>query len=212
MSAIAGTPVSPGTVFIDRYEVQDEIGRGGMGEVRRVYDALLDRTVAMKVLGLPILDNPIARARFAREAGITAGLQHPGIVPVHDRGELPDGRLWYTMREVLGRTLADVIADVHRVSGDHAWRDTPDGWNLRRLIETLLRVCEAMAYAHREGIVHRDLKPQNVMVGAFGEVQVMDWGLARLMQVFDHEGTYGELDDSSFSRSFISIETPERNP
>ena len=164
--------------FAHRYKDLGVIGRGGMGEVRRVYDRILDRTVAMKILGTTLLDNGLARQRFMMEAGITAGLQHPGIVPVHDRGELPDGRLWYTMREVRGRTLAHVISSVHAVSADASWRPSDDGWTLRRLVEVLLRVTEAMAYAHRQGIIHRDLKPQNVMVGAFGEVQVMDWGLA----------------------------------
>ncbi len=182
----AGSTLGPGGVappdgeasLVDRYTDLGLIGRGGMGEVRRVYDRVLDRAVAMKILGHALLDNAVARRRFMSEAGITAGLQHPGIVPVHERGELADGRLWYTMREVRGRTLAQVVETVHATSGDGGWRASHDGWSLRRLVEVLLRVTEAIAYAHREGIIHRDLKPQNIMVGAFGEVQVMDWGLA----------------------------------
>ncbi len=173
-------PANPAPIdFDERYDDRGLIGRGGMGEVRRVFDHTLDRTVAMKILGMAFIDNPPARERFALEAGVTAGLQHPGIVPVHDSGSLTDGRLWFTMREVRGRTLAQVIRSVHRVSGDSSWRATEGGWTLRRLVEALLRVSEAVAFAHREGIIHRDLKPQNIMVGAFGEVQVMDWGLAQ---------------------------------
>lgn len=182
--------------FHARYDDRGLIGRGGMGEVRRVYDGTLDRTVAMKILGMAFIDNLPARDRFTMEAGVTAGLQHPGIVPVHDSGELSDGRLWYTMREVRGRTLARVIRSVHRVSGDSSWRATEDGWTLRRLVEALLRVSEAMAYAHREGIIHRDLKPQNIMVGAFGEVQVMDWGLAQRIGPGSEDPPFGSASGS----------------
>ncbi len=193
-----GSQPSAPVDFHERYEDRGLIGRGGMGEVRRVFDRKLDRAVAMKILGMAFIDNLSARDRFTLEAGLTAGLQHPGIVPVHDSGELSDGRLWYTMREVRGRTLARVIKSVHIISGERMWRPTEDGWTLRRLVEALLRVSEAVAYAHREGIIHRDLKPQNIMVGAFGEVQVMDWGLAQRIGPpsdalpFDHPATQGE--------------------
>ena len=144
-----------------RYTIRREIGRGGMGVVYEAEDAALARTVAIKVL-----DNAVASARAAdrmrREARIIAGLEHPAIVPVHDVGELADGRVFYAMKLVRGRTL-DAFAR------DHA---------LPELVRTFLRVCEAVAFAHASGVVHRDLKPQNVMIGEFGSVLVMDWGLA----------------------------------
>src|SRR6185503_904363 len=106
-------------------------------------------------------------------------LQHPGIVAIHDRGVLEDGRLWFTMREVRGRTLGEVIDEVHAASRPQGFREAPSGWTFRRLVDAFARIAQAVAYAHRRGVVHRDLKPDNLMVGEFGEVLVMDWGLAR---------------------------------
>ncbi|MEZ4434906.1 MAG: bifunctional serine/threonine-protein kinase/formylglycine-generating enzyme family protein [bacterium] len=153
----------------DRYEDLGLIGRGGQGEVRRVRDHKMNRVLALKLLRTAA--STAARQRFLVETAITVGLQHPGIVPVYDRGVTPDGRPWYTMKEVEGRDFGDAIAEAH-AGGD-------DAWTLRQLVDTFLRVCEAVAYAHEQGVVHRDLKPQNVMIGRFGEVLVMDWGLAR---------------------------------
>ncbi len=140
------------------------LGEGGMGEVRRVRDPALGRAVALKILRRALNDG--ARARFLEEARVNAQLQHPSIVPVHELGTLPDGRPWFTMREVQGRTLAELIAA---------------GTERRRLLDALLRACEAVAYAHARGVVHRDLKPSNVMVGDFGEVFVLDWGIAKVL-------------------------------
>ena len=154
----------------DRYADLRLLGSGSFGEVRRVFDRKLERPVAMKIL-LPVHDPAAAaeiRARFVAEITLTASLLHPAIVPVHDCGELQDGRLWFTMAEVRGRTLHAVIA------GSFA---TPLG--RRRLLELFARVCDAVAYAHSCGVVHRDLKPSNIMVGDFGRVMVMDWGIAR---------------------------------
>ena len=134
-----------------RYTIKREIGRGGMGIVYEAEDAALERTVAIKVLD----------KAMRREALTVAGLEHPAIVPVHDVGELPDGRVYYAMKLVRGRTL-DAFAS------DHA---------LPELVRVFLRICEAVAFAHSAGVVHRDLKPQNVMIGEFGSVLVMDWGL-----------------------------------
>jgi serine/threonine-protein kinase len=160
------------------YEDLGLLGTGGMGEVRRVLDRRLGRVMAMKILRADLLGNPAAVARFVEEAQATAQLQHPGIVPVHDIGRLPDGRTWFTMREVQGRTLADVIREVHDASPGDRWEAGPSGWTFRRLVDAFRAVCEAVGYAHARAVVHRDLKPQNVMVGPFGEVLVLDWGLA----------------------------------
>ena len=171
-------PAGPAEPLPERYERRGLIGVGGMGEVIRVYDRLLERELAMKILSWRLAFRESVFERFVAEAGLCARLQHPGIVPVHDRGELPDGRPWFTMPEVHGRTLEVLIEGLHAVSSDGEWRATPDGWGLRRLLNSFVSACGAVAYAHANGVLHRDLKPANIMVGAFGEVQVMDWGIA----------------------------------
>ncbi len=155
----------------DRYQIGEPVGRGGMGIVYRAYDRVLDRQVALKVLH-PHLADPGAAARLEREARILARLVHPGIVPVHDAGTLEwlatlaDGRLFYVMKLVRGRRLEEFV------------RDIP----LAERLRVFLRICEAVGFAHTHGVVHRDLKPSNVMVGAFGQVLVLDWGIARLLR------------------------------
>ncbi len=157
------------------YELGDELGRGGMGRILRIRDLDLRRELAMKVsLGWlrgqagPSPDT----ARFLDEARITARLDHPGIVPVHDLGVDGEGRLFFTMKLVQGRELGRVL---------ELARQGAEGWNTTRVVGVLLQVCEAVAYAHSKGVVHRDLKPANVMVGEFGEVYVMDWGISRVL-------------------------------
>ncbi len=163
----------------ERYRAVGRIASGSFGEVRRVHDTVLDRELAMKLLRWEYVDDSRVRARFLAEAQITARLQHPGIVAVHDRGELEDRRLWYTMKVVDGRTLGAVIREVHAASGPDGFRATASGWTFRRLIDAFARVSQAVGYAHSCQVMHRDLKPENVMTGTFGEVLVMDWGLAR---------------------------------
>ncbi len=152
-----------------------------MGEVRRVRDRVLDRDLAMKLLPPEIGGSAEARARFLAEARLTAKLQHPGIVPVHDCGAFPDGLLWFTMKLVLGRTLSAVIHDHHQP------HEGPSPEARSRLIDVYARICEAVAYAHGEGVLHRDLKPDNVMIGAHGEALVMDWGIAKALPVYGAE-------------------------
>jgi serine/threonine-protein kinase len=162
----------------ERYEDLCLLGRGGFGEVRRVYDRKLERVVAMKLLKHHIRDTPRLRARFLAEIKLTAGLHHPGIIAILDYGELEGGLLWFTMPEVRGRTLRAVF-DEHVARPDDCRRDADAHIKRRRLLDLFARVCDAMAYAHSRGVIHRDLKPDNVMVGEFGRVMVMDWGLAR---------------------------------
>jgi serine/threonine-protein kinase len=166
------------------------IGRGGMGEVRQVRDLELNRVVAMKILHAELESHEPTVARFVEEAQATAQLEHPGIVPVHELGRLSDGRLYFTMKKVRGRTLADVIQEVHEASSGADWARGPSGWSFRRLLDAFHRVCEAVAYSHALGVVHRDLKPANVMVGEYGEVLVLDWGLAKVLgrQALDLDG------------------------
>ena len=166
----AGAPPLP-----PRYRDLGRLAGGGSGEVRRVLDTALDRVVAMKILHPGVAADAPRAARFVAEVKLTAALAHPGFVPVHDWGQLADGRLWFTMREIRGRTLGEVIAEVHAAGAG----ETGSGWTFRRLVDAFARVAQAVAFAHRRGIVHRDLKPDNVMVGELGDVLVMDWGLAR---------------------------------
>ena len=153
---------------------QGVLGRGAMGEVRRIEDPLLGRELALKLL--PATAPPAQEERFRAEARITARLQHPGVVPVFALGRLPDGRLAYAMQIIRGQTLLEWTLHQEEPFPSERVDLTPAG--LRRRMDIFLRICETMAYAHNEGIVHRDLKPQNIMLGTFGEVQVIDWGLA----------------------------------
>ncbi|MBT3219522.1 MAG: SUMF1/EgtB/PvdO family nonheme iron enzyme [Proteobacteria bacterium] len=163
-----------------RYQDLGRIGAGGMGEVRRVLDRDLNRTVAMKIISAKALEGKNALARFIREAQATAQLQHPGIAPVHELGQLDDGRFYFTMREIKGRTFKNIIDELHWGRSER-WETTPTGWTFRRMIAVFHEVCQAVGYAHSRGVVHRDLKPSNVMVGQHGEVLVVDWGLAKIL-------------------------------
>ncbi len=159
-----------------RVELQALLGRGGVGEVFRVRDPELGRLVALKVLRPDRMVQSGEVERFVAEARVTAQLEHPGIVPVHSFGCLEDGRPYFTMKEIQGRTLREAILAFHE-EVDLDPEDQRVEVGLRRLVEQLKRACEAMAYAHERGVVHRDLKPDNIMVGPWGEVLVVDWGL-----------------------------------
>ncbi len=172
----------------DRYETEGPLGSGGMGDVLRVRDRSLGRTVAMKVANPTFQATAEGLARFVEEAQVAAQLQHPGIVPVHEIGLLEDGRAYFTMKEVEGITLAEAIRDVHLAGGDGTWETGRLGWTFRRLVEAFRRTCDALAYAHSRGVCHRDLKPANVMLGPFGEVLVLDWGLAKVLGRADERG------------------------
>jgi formylglycine-generating enzyme required for sulfatase activity len=173
------TPLEVPDVVGERYERVTLLGRGGMGSVWRMRDRVLGRPVAMKVVRAGLV-RPSALERFDEEVRIAAQLQHPAIIPIHDYGRLADGRPWFVMQVVRGRTLEEAMVGVHRAL--RLGRDaSDDGFSLRRLLELFLRACEAVAYAHVRGVVHRDLKPANIMLGDFGEVFVVDWGLAKVL-------------------------------
>jgi serine/threonine protein kinase len=159
-----------------RIRVTEEIDRGGMSYVMRGFDTKLLRDLAVKVSPLPRDELPRGQlARFVEEAQITAQLEHPNVVPVHDMGLDPDGRVYFTMKLVRGRSLESILE--LRRKGDPS---TLAEFGLRRLLDVFLQVCQAIEYAHARGVIHRDLKPSNIMVGDFGEVLVMDWGVAKL--------------------------------
>lgn len=149
-----------------RYRLLERVARGGMGVVYAAEDEKLQRRVALKVLYEASADRDLAN-RLIREALVLARLEHPGIVPVHDVGTLSDGRVFYTMKFVQGQRLDQYVENISSVT---------------ERLRLFLRICDAVAFAHAHGVLHRDLKPANIMVGSFGEVLVMDWGLAKLLR------------------------------
>jgi serine/threonine protein kinase len=165
---IAALPDLSGT----RYDLEAEIGRGGMGVVYSAHDRDLDRRVALKVLD----------AAFAAEARLIAHLEHPAIVPIYETGILPDGRAFYAMKLVSGARLDRYLTRDH---------------SLAERLRIVRRIGEALAYAHTTGAIHRDLKPQNVMVGEFGEVYVMDWGVDAVAGTPGFRAPEARLDQSS---------------
>jgi eukaryotic-like serine/threonine-protein kinase len=166
----ASADLPPTAATVPGYELLEEIGRGGMGVVYRARDLSLDRDVAVKLLSDDYpLDSPAAH-RFLDEARITGQLQHPSIPAVYRVGTLPDGRPFLAMKLIKGHTLAALLKQRPDSAADRG-----------RVVAIFEHVCQAVAYAHSKGVIHRDLKPSNVMVGKFGEVQVMDWGLAKIL-------------------------------
>ncbi len=164
-----------------RYRIVREHAKGGLGEVFVALDEELNREVALKEIQGRHADNTDSRNRFLIEAEVTGGLEHPGIVPVYGLGQYPDGRPYYAMRFIRGETLKDAIIAFHQ--GDSAPKRNPGAreLELRQLLGHFLAVCQAMHYAHIRGVIHRDLKPANIMLGAFGETLVVDWGLAKAL-------------------------------
>ncbi len=162
-----GSEVGDAGNICGRYEVLGALAQGGVGDVLRGRDLDIGRDVALKVLREDHAGNAEILQRFVDEAQIAGQLQHPGVVPVYELGLRPDRRPYIAMKLVKGRTLAAIVkrADTRR----------------RRMIQIFEQVCRTVAYAHERSVVHRDLKPANIMVGAFGEVQVLDWGFAKIL-------------------------------
>jgi len=158
-----------------RFQLMGELGRGGMGRILEAMDPELRRTVAVKVIIDPKKISSAQLARFVGEAQITSQLEHPNIVPVHDIGATPDGHIYFIMKRVDGNSLWQILGGLHR--GE---RKLVKEWTRHKLLNAFVQVCRAVAYAHDRGVLHRDIKPANIMMGEFGEVLVMDWGLARL--------------------------------
>ena len=168
--APSGTPSAPGeTHEAGKYSIHGEIGHGGVGVVHRGHDGDLGRDVAMKFLHEKYKDEPAILHRFVEEAQIGGQLQHPGIVPVYDLG-MSNGRPFFAMKLVKGETLAKKLSQ----------RESPAS-DARTFLAIFEDICQTMAYAHARGVVHRDLKPANIMIGSFGEVQVVDWGMGKVL-------------------------------
>ena len=166
------SPEIPDRDSDSRYQLQGEIARGGMGAIIKGRDTDLGRDLAIKVLLEEHKAKQEVIQRFVEEAQIGGQLQHPGIAPVYELGQFADQRPFFSMKLVKGQTLSKLLADREDASDDRG-----------RFIGIFEQVCQTMAYAHSRGVIHRDLKPANIMVGAFGEVQVMDWGLAKVLPI-----------------------------
>lgn len=185
-------------VQIGDYVIAGELDRGGMGLILRGHDPDLDRELAFKVLRSSLQDKPEAVRRFVFEAQITGQLQHPGIAPVHELGRCDDGRPYFSMKLVRGYTLEKLLQE----------RSSPTQ-DLPRFLKIFEQICQTVAFAHSCSVIHRDLKPRNVMVGAFGELHIMDWGLAsRVNSDEDAERvpTDSRPDSSATTSSEIDVE------
>jgi serine/threonine protein kinase len=180
------------------YELLSELGRGGMAVVYRARDLRLEREVAVKLLSERYPADSDAAVRFRAEAQITGQLQHPGIPAVHELGTLPDGRPFLAMKLVKGRTLHELLAERPNPAHERG-----------RFLAIFEQVCQAVGYAHAHRVIHRDLKPSNVMVGAHGEVQVMDWGLAKVLADPTVPAATAACDLLETVAPLTQIETPE---
>ena len=189
VAAALGSSTSEGI----RFRVLREHAKGGLGEVFEALDTELNRSVALKKIQKKYADDPHFRARFEFEAEVTGGLEHPGIVPVYGLGHTPDGRPFYAMRfikrnnreenNLRGDTLKDAIQLFHEAEKQPGRDPGQSTLELRELLNRFIDVCDAMEYAHSRGVLHRDLKPGNIMLGNYGETLVVDWGLAKALDL-----------------------------
>ena len=180
MDAEQTVRLSANSRTIDMYERMGLLGKGGMGLVIRVFDKKLKRSLALKLLNPKFVKDNASCLRFIEEAQICAQLQHPNIVPVYSMGTEGE-QLYFTMREVEGFHLGTVIKELHESIVDEKWKKTKRGWSFRQSIEILIQVSKTIAFAHSKGVIHRDLKPSNIMLGEFGEVLIIDWGVAKII-------------------------------
>jgi serine/threonine protein kinase len=197
-AAAAALPLDSEWPSVPGYQIIGELGQGGMGAVLRGRDPILERELAVKILLERFAGDVGLVRRFVAEAQLTGQLEHPCIVPVHQLATLPNGLPYFTMKLVQGRTLAALLQE--RPSPQH---------ELPRFLKVFEQVCQAVAFAHAQHVIHRDLKPLNIMVGAFGELQVMDWGLAKIIGIRDQGRVDGH--DSSGSESEISAAASEES-
>ncbi|PHS18331.1 MAG: hypothetical protein COA78_02350 [Blastopirellula sp.] len=180
-----------------RYRLDGEIARGGMGAIIKGRDTDLGRDLAIKVLLDDHKDKPEIVQRFVEEAQIGGQLQHPGIAPIYELGQFADKRPFFAMKLVKGKTLSAILSERENANADRG-----------KLLGIFEQMCQTMAYAHSRGVIHRDLKPANIMVGAFGEVQVMDWGLAKVLPtggVADEKKAHTKLNDVSIIQTLRSV-------
>ena len=182
--------LSPRHDFFEKYDILEKVAGGGQGEVWKTWDFEFHRCVAMKRIAEHAAGDLPAVHRFLAEAQIASQLEHPGILPIFDVGLDPDGRPFYTTQLLPGETLETIWRQIHSSSGS--------AWTINRALELLLRVCEVMGHAHSRGVIHRDLKPANILVGAFGDVRVVDWGSAHVL----------ESSLKNFENAFVPLNSP----
>jgi serine/threonine protein kinase len=199
----AATPLPPSLELLRRqrnYEVGAEFARGGMGAILAARDRNLRREVAMKVIPTEANAPENKLLRFVEEAQVTAQLEHPGIVPVHELGVDECGRLFYTMKRVKGVTLKQALEGL--AANDAAFTQK---FSLGQLLTVFQKICDAVGFAHSRGVLHRDLKPDNIMLGEFGETLVLDWGLAKLVA---HREATVKAETSAATATRLSSDTP----
>lgn len=185
----------------ERYEMGDELGKGGGGRVVRAFDRVLGRYVAMKIMRSDGDRRAERLVRFMTEAQTTGQLEHPNIVPIYDFGTLTSGDPYYTMREVRNTSLRRVLARIREEDSEFVAE-----YSLQRMVRLIQQVCLALSYAHAQGVIHRDLKPDNIMLGDYGEVLLMDWGLAR------HFEQHLSTNDQALSAEGKTMGTPAYMP
>jgi serine/threonine-protein kinase len=164
----------------ERYRIKALLGKGGMASVHKAYDRALRRNVALKILEPDAKSQEGLAHRFIEEAQVTSQIQHPGVVSLYDVGTLKKDRPFFTMNMVSGLTLEDILDD-SVCSGSE--------WTRIRLLQIFIKVCETLAFAHSKNVIHRDLKPSNIMVGEYGEVVVMDWGISKILGKPEKKGS-----------------------
>lgn len=177
-----------------RYAYFKTIAKGGKCVIQACKDLHLGRTVCYKSLHAELADDPLERQRFLREARVTAMLQHPNTVPVYEIGRDNKGKYYFTMKRVVGDTLKEILDGLK--AGDAAMENT---WDLDRLIDILIQVAQALDFAHMHGVIHRDVKPENIVAGSFGEVLLLDWGLAKVWNAKKNDKSSFEDDSEDAS-------------
>ncbi|GJM14298.1 MAG: hypothetical protein DHS20C12_27010 [Pseudohongiella sp.] len=182
----------------EKYHVRSKIAEGGMGSIHKVFDKNLNRSSVLKIILPKIQEDPALFRQFIKEAQITARLEHPNIIPVHDIGIIDGDRLHFAMKEVHGDTLATILRHIKEGSEEYSNR-----FSYYSLLIVYRKICDAVAFAHSLGILHRDIKPDNIMVGGYGEVLLMDWGIAKL--IGDEEMELPE----NFGAAFTTISNSE---
>ena len=203
LAELAGASADAIRPLEGRFALCSKLGKGGMGEVFTARDSMLNREVAVKVLSN---EDNIGLARFVREAQVTAQLSHPNVVPVYGLEETGQGNPALTMKLIRGDTFAEYIKQCSSAVGTSDYDHERHGQIGR--IEHFLRVCDAISYSHSRGVVHRDLKPDNLMLGAYGEVYVMDWGIARLLDEPEDESSVAGY-ESNLGSTDISTDNDE---
>jgi len=199
LAEIAGASADAIRPLEGRFALCSKLGEGGMAEVFAARDSMLNREIAVKVLSNKA---DVGLARFVREAQVTAQLSHPNVVPVYGLEETDQGAPALTMKLIRGSTFADYIKQCSSAAGTSDYDHERHGQVGR--IEHFLRVCDAISYSHSRGVIHRDLKPDNLMLGAYGEVYVMDWGIAHLLDEPEEESSLADLDEKLSSADISS--------